>query len=149
MQVDALLRVVLTGVTYGGGLRINRAILLLVDESRHLLVGRLAVGPSSGDEAATIWGTLTVRAPSAGRADLIRDWRTARSRKSRPSTAWRGASEPPCHREDQSVLVRATLEARAFAGQRRPARRPRPVGMGEPAGRGRVARAPRWLPKGR
>ncbi|RPI10149.1 MAG: GAF domain-containing protein, partial [Zetaproteobacteria bacterium] len=59
MQVDALLRVVLTGVTYGGGLGFNRAIVLLVDESRQVLRGRMGVGPGSGDEAGAIWGALS------------------------------------------------------------------------------------------
>ena len=64
MQVDALLRVVLTGVTYGGGLGFNRAMLLLVDESRRLLVGRMGVGPSSGEEAADDLGRADGRSPA-------------------------------------------------------------------------------------
>ena len=59
MQLDALLRVILTGVTYGGGLGFNRALLLLVDEARQVLRGRMGVGPASGEEAAVIWDDLT------------------------------------------------------------------------------------------
>ncbi len=59
MQVDSLLHVILTGVTYGGGLGFNRAMLLLVDDSHQMLRGRMGVGPSSGDEAAAVWGALT------------------------------------------------------------------------------------------
>jgi GAF domain-containing protein len=59
MQVDAILHVVLTGVTYGAGLGFNRAMLLLVDESRQILRGRMGVGPSSGEEAAAVWRALT------------------------------------------------------------------------------------------
>jgi GAF domain-containing protein len=58
MKLDALLRAILTGATYGGGLGFNRAILLLVDESRQLLTGRMGVGPSSDAEAARIWDAL-------------------------------------------------------------------------------------------
>ncbi len=58
MQLDALLRVILTGVTFGGGLGFNRAILLLVDETRNVLEGRMGVGPASGEEAARVWSAL-------------------------------------------------------------------------------------------
>ena len=59
MQMDTLLQVVLTGVTYGEGLGFNRAMLLLVDEARQILRGRMGVGPGSGEEAAAVWGALT------------------------------------------------------------------------------------------
>jgi GAF domain-containing protein len=59
MHLDALLEVILTGVTFGGGLGFNRAILLLADESRNVLEGRLGVGPASGEEAAQVWTALT------------------------------------------------------------------------------------------
>ncbi len=58
MHLEPLLQVILTGVTFGGGLGFNRAILLLVDESRQVLEGRMGVGPSSGDEAARVWNAL-------------------------------------------------------------------------------------------
>jgi len=59
MHLDALLRAILTGVTFGGGLGFNRAILLLVDESRNVLEGRMGVGPGSGEEAARVWTALS------------------------------------------------------------------------------------------
>lgn len=58
MHLDALLEVILTGVTFGGGLGFNRAILLLVDESRNILEGCMGVGPGSGEEAARVWTAL-------------------------------------------------------------------------------------------
>ena len=58
IHLDALLEVILTGVTFGGGLGFNRAILLLVDESRNVLEGRMGVGPGSGEEAARVWTAL-------------------------------------------------------------------------------------------
>ena len=57
-HLDELLEVILTGVTFGGGLGFNRAILLLTDESRNVLEGRMGVGPSSGEEAAQVWAAL-------------------------------------------------------------------------------------------
>jgi signal transduction histidine kinase len=59
MRLDALLRTILTGVTFGGGLGFNRAILLLLDESRSVLQGRMGLGPSTGEEAARVWAVLS------------------------------------------------------------------------------------------
>jgi len=112
MQMDALLHAILTGVTYGAGLGFNRAMLLLVDESRGILRGRMGVGPSSGEEAAAVWGALTsaprplaevigARAPSRGeRADSPFD-RLARSFR----IPLRGT---------QSVLARVALEGHPY-----------------------------------
>jgi len=109
MQVDALLRVVLTGVTYGGGLGFNRAVLLLVDESRQLLRGRMGVGPSSGDEAAAVWGALTSqRRPLA---EVIAE--RAAGRDDRDESAFDRLARSfkiPLHTE--SVLTRTVSEAR-------------------------------------
>jgi GAF domain-containing protein len=69
LHLDALLQVILTGVTFGGGLGFNRAILLLVDESRRVLEGRMGVGPSSGEEAARVWGAL--ESPSRSLREVI------------------------------------------------------------------------------
>ena len=110
MQLDALLRMILTGVTYGGGLGFNRAILLLVDESRQLLTGRMGVGPSSGAEAARIWDALTLqRRPLS---ELIDE----------PATVSGNGVESPFDQMarslriplqgEASVLVRTVLEAR-------------------------------------
>jgi GAF domain-containing protein len=63
-HLDDLLKVILTGVTFGGGLGFNRAILLLTDESRNVLEGRLGVGPSSGEEAAQVWAAMASTTPS-------------------------------------------------------------------------------------
>ena len=69
MHLNALLQVILTGVTFGRGLGFNRAILLLVDESRRVLEGRMGVGPSSGEEAARVWSAL--ESPSRSLREVI------------------------------------------------------------------------------
>jgi PAS domain S-box-containing protein len=58
VQLDQLLPIILTGVTFGGGLGFNRAILFLVDEKGEVLEGVLGMGPSSPEDAAHIWGDL-------------------------------------------------------------------------------------------
>jgi signal transduction histidine kinase len=55
VKLNKLLRIILTGVTIGGGLGFNRAILLMVNERAQTLKGMLGVGPGSGQEANQIW----------------------------------------------------------------------------------------------
>ncbi len=62
VELDRLLHLILTCVTAGPGLGFNRAILLLVNDERTHLEGRLGVGPASHEEAARIWRELSQRA---------------------------------------------------------------------------------------
>lgn len=55
LDLDRLLHLILTGVTIGGGLGFNRAILFLVDEKEDVLKGVLGVGPDSGEDAYHMW----------------------------------------------------------------------------------------------
>jgi two-component system sensor histidine kinase HydH len=56
LNLDRLLRIILTAATMGGtGLGFNRAILLLTNERSNVLQGMMGVGPSSWDEANHAW----------------------------------------------------------------------------------------------
>ncbi len=55
VKLSRLLRIILTGVTIGGGLGFNRAILLMVNRRAQTLRGMLGIGPGSGQEANHIW----------------------------------------------------------------------------------------------
>ncbi len=79
-ELDEVLFTILTGVTSGSGLGFNRAMLFLVDEKEPSLVGRMAVGPDSIEEAIEIWSSM----PS-GKIDLIDHFKgfTSESRKGR------------------------------------------------------------------
>ena len=55
---ETALYTILVGVTSGRGLGFNRAFILLVDPAKDALEGRLAIGPSSAEEASKIWGDL-------------------------------------------------------------------------------------------
>ncbi len=55
LDLDKLLKMVLTVVTMGDGLGFNRAILFLVDKSEDALNGIMGVGPASPEEAKDIW----------------------------------------------------------------------------------------------
>ncbi|MBI4686899.1 MAG: GAF domain-containing protein [Nitrospirae bacterium] len=58
LDLDRLLRMVLTVVTMGNGLGFNRALLFLVDESKDILKGVMGVGPASYEEAGKVWISL-------------------------------------------------------------------------------------------
>jgi signal transduction histidine kinase len=58
MEIDFLLRIILTAVTAGDGLGFNRAFLLLIDEPGSALRGRMAVGPADPSDAAAIWEAM-------------------------------------------------------------------------------------------
>ncbi|MCC6543947.1 MAG: GAF domain-containing protein [Nitrospirae bacterium] len=62
LELDKLLHIILTGVTIGGGLGFNRAILFLYDERTNMLRGVLGIGPDSGEEAHMMWSSQ----PSSG-----------------------------------------------------------------------------------
>ncbi|MFW5769857.1 MAG: ATP-binding protein [Spirochaetota bacterium] len=57
-RLDHVLHTILTGVTSGTGLGFNRAMLFLKDEKRHMLSGRMAVGPDTIEEAIKIWNSV-------------------------------------------------------------------------------------------
>jgi len=60
LELDRLLRMVLTAVTMGDGLGFNRAMLFLVDEEANALEGAMGVGPANHDEAWEIWSRLSM-----------------------------------------------------------------------------------------
>jgi PAS domain S-box-containing protein len=64
LELDKLLRMVLTAVTRGDGLGFNRAMLFLHDEDQATLRGAMGVGPASHEEAWEIWSRLTVEQKS-------------------------------------------------------------------------------------
>jgi len=59
LDLNKLLRMVLTVVTTGDGLGFNRAILFLLNEEENSLQGVMGVGPASAEEAAKIWDQLS------------------------------------------------------------------------------------------
>jgi two-component system, NtrC family, sensor histidine kinase HydH len=60
LNLDRLLRIILTAATMGGsGLGFNRAILLLTNERTNMLQGMMGIGPSSWEEAGRAWGEVS------------------------------------------------------------------------------------------
>lgn len=59
LDLNRLLRMILTAVTMGDGLGFNRAILFLIDEDKGILKGVMGVGPANYGEAGRIWSSLS------------------------------------------------------------------------------------------
>jgi len=57
-EIDRVLYAILTAVTSGSGLGFNRAMLFLTEEVDRVLIGKMAVGPDSFEEAIQIWGAV-------------------------------------------------------------------------------------------
>jgi two-component system, NtrC family, sensor histidine kinase HydH len=62
LNLDRLLRIILTAATMGGsGLGFNRAMLLLTNERTNTLQGMMGVGPASWEEAGRAWSEVQSR----------------------------------------------------------------------------------------
>jgi signal transduction histidine kinase len=64
LEVNTVLRTVLTCITAGPALGFNRAFLLLLSDDGTMLKGAMALGPSSAEEASIIWREMGRRALS-------------------------------------------------------------------------------------
>ncbi|HYQ48071.1 MAG TPA: PAS domain S-box protein [Thermodesulfovibrionales bacterium] len=64
LELNKLLRMVLTAVTMSDGMGFNRAILFLVNEERQTLKGVMGVGPATPEEAWKIWDELSLKRKS-------------------------------------------------------------------------------------
>ncbi len=59
LNLDRLLRIILTATTMGGtGLGFNRAILMLTNERTNTLQGMMGVGPTNWEEAGRAWSEV-------------------------------------------------------------------------------------------
>lgn len=58
LDFDKLIDITLAGITMGGGLGFNRAMLFLLNEKAGVLEGQAGVGPDSNEDAARIWSDL-------------------------------------------------------------------------------------------
>lgn len=58
LNLDQLLRTVLTSVTAGYGLGFNRAIILLIDETGQTLIGKVGTGPMTAEEGYATWDRI-------------------------------------------------------------------------------------------
>ncbi len=54
-DLDKMFYTILTGITIEEGLAFNRAIVFLKDNYRNILEGKMAVGPTSNEDATQLW----------------------------------------------------------------------------------------------
>ena len=58
VELRGILQAILVGITSEDGLRFNRAFLALFNTSNGFLEGKLAIGPSSREEAGRVWSSI-------------------------------------------------------------------------------------------
>ncbi len=62
LNLDRLLRIILTAATMGGsGLGFNRAILLLTNDRTNTLQGMMGIGPANWEEASRAWSEVAMK----------------------------------------------------------------------------------------
>jgi len=110
LELDRLLRMILTAVTMSDGLGFNRAILFLVDESRNVLRGAMGVGPANHEEAGEIWSSLSLEKKTL--SDIIYEIETGPLRKDSFLNRLSLSMEIPL--SEDTVLTRAVKERKPF-----------------------------------
>lgn len=110
VNFERILQMTLTAITLGDGLGFNRAMLFLVNEKDHTLMGRMAVGPDSAEEAGRIWDQFSQR--KGGPADLMALLQIAPPEHSILNSVVKGIHIPL--EQDQCILSRTVLEGRPF-----------------------------------
>ncbi len=61
LELDSVLQTILAGITSEEGLKFNRSFLALYDAQGETLCGKLAIGPSSREEASELWQKIKAR----------------------------------------------------------------------------------------
>ncbi len=110
LELDRLLRMVLTAVTMSDGLGFNRAILFLVDEKKNILKGAMGVGPASHEEAWQIWGRLSLGKKTL--SDIMHEIETGPLKKDSFFDRLSQGMEIPLTGE--TILTMAVKEKRSF-----------------------------------
>jgi signal transduction histidine kinase len=79
LNLEEILEIILIGVTAGQGLGFNRAFLLLSNQEKNVLEGKMAIGPSSPEEAQRIWEHLSTKKQSL--EEVLHSYKEALSKK--------------------------------------------------------------------
>ncbi|MFN3740172.1 MAG: PAS domain S-box protein [Thermodesulfovibrionales bacterium] len=110
LELDRLLRMILTAVTMSDGLGFNRAILFLVDEGKQVLKGAMGVGPSDPEEAWRVWSSLSMERKTL--EDLMKEIESGPLRKDSLLDRLSLNIEIPLTAD--TVLTRSVKEKRIF-----------------------------------
>jgi signal transduction histidine kinase len=115
LKLEEVLGIVLTAVTAGQGLGFNRAFLLLVDHSGTALEGRMALGPSSNEEARRIWDSLSAKDQSL--EEVLRSYRSTLKKEDAQINLAVKRLRIPLSQQD-NPLIRSMIEKRALVVNR-------------------------------
>lgn len=110
LELDRLLRMILTAVTISDGMGFNRAILFLVDESKNVLKGVMGVGPASTEEAWKIWDDISIKHKTLN--DVMQEIATSPLNKG--SFLEKLTVGIEISLEEDGALVRAVKEKKSF-----------------------------------
>jgi diguanylate cyclase (GGDEF)-like protein len=102
----------LTGVTAGVGLGLNRAMLFFVDENARELVGGAAVGPDGSGEADRIWRSIEADAP-----DLLTLYEAGLRQRESPSPLDRRVRKLRLSGEGGTPVALALRRGRCVCGE--------------------------------
>jgi len=107
-ELIQILKVILTGATAAQGLGFNRAFLFLYEAKSNELVGHMAVGPTSPEEAGSIWRNM-----DAMRLSLEELLDSKQGKPDKPSDAISHLiSDFRIELDDGSAIGRACLDSR-------------------------------------
>ncbi|MDI6744065.1 MAG: PAS domain S-box protein [Thermodesulfovibrionales bacterium] len=110
LELDRLLRMILTAVTMSDGLGFNRSILFLIDEKEEVIRGAMGVGPASPDEAWKIWEKLSIEMKTL--PGILHDIETGPLRKD--SFLDRLSMGMEISLKDETILTRSVKEKKAI-----------------------------------
>jgi len=109
---DKVLHIILSAVTAGEGLGINRAFLFAIDDHTSALRGRMAVGHLDHEEAIRSWRSIHTQKLSLHDIIETYDKQTSEERDT-PINRLVKKIQIPLDRKD-SILIRAVVERKSF-----------------------------------
>ena len=113
VSLDKVLQLILIAVTAGDGFRFNRAFLLLVDENEGTISGKLAIGPSTPEEAGRIWHEMSYLPKRGNLAETLESYLvSAEDENFEVNRIVHSLSASM--KDESSIIVRAIKERRGF-----------------------------------
>ena len=111
LDLDQVLYTILTSLTSHEGLGFDRAMLFLVNEEKHILEGKMGIGPHSTEEADKRWHSIDAKERSL--RDLVAAYdRFKKDPESKLNSLVKDINIPL--REDMGILALTILEGMPF-----------------------------------
>jgi len=111
VELDDVLQAILVGITAGEGLQFNRAFLALFDENHRALQGRLAIGPSSREDAGRVWEEIKIK--DLHLTDIIQNFKESLTDSNQEvNRIIRGLSVPAA--SEEHILISACIQRKSI-----------------------------------